>query len=970
MGPDERFVNERQLLVETQRIGRARARKLFLENKQRRKALEERQKRWDLMEKQLRENILQQRRQQIKDATNRFQRAHLPPSEREQQTFRRNVPNIEDALIQIQGITSSHKQEFSSRTLISSPKCSVVPKYPFHQTLSTVERGLTYLKSNSQTQKTQDEQQQHSGGLQEHNTSVGCNSESISSKDSLDSEEPNINRIPINTSNHNQQDSSPPFFLHSNKPHPNQKNQSDLGPPSSLSVMMLLADNLSPKRTHHESKHSPEVTDGLNNAIHKFTKASLRFTSEIQPSLESCNFLALYDIEANPKHCGEEAKGNSPSDNVTVIAIKTASSSTAHESSPKQEALLDFRKQMFQDDVQFKHQTPTEIMLSQKSGNYKDILFGAPPDPHIFLSDTSVVSLSQKQTLHFSRKEEPSAYINNLNKVLNTEMKNEKSIISASQQHTCMSNIQPDHPKSVKCPEEKEQRVETSHKEFKVCKVNFIKGILKKQSKCLSQDTTSVYGFGHLTFSKHLALALRDSIELTRGKTKQVESNNTVKKKLRWFDEIHLEKQDKEQSINVMKQKKDKSSSLCCSQSSPDDHQLISTTVTGASKPGPGMAYQASADYHFTKQAWADAGVQVSLPQDVVNVPKSCTRAGGPKVPWRERNARVGVPSRKGTVIRPQSVIEVNQIAKTHGKIMAPRPPPRIEIIKEKMPSIAKTPSGMDHTSVNHNQAPPTQMPHKDNTKLFFSPNTYFQANDNAVHTVVEPSYCCPVREKSTHGTSSSGHQEAQHCSGRGEVAYSKKGLCLECTPTDEEISELWHGVRSALANKEELVFRKQVQQSRPTEGKISVAQHQQQSGSGSKRFLQPSETTNPVKPSSSSHEMTFPQEGLDGATYLADGSVEHQQKQGVVVVQMQRTGMMQKPNQQQGITAISVEEQKILHSLERLDHKLHCVWEHVEDNTGNSDYCAPSMREGKVMNPYKDCGASANSQSQNQRTF
>ncbi len=49
------------------------------------RALEERRKQWDVHEKRLRENILQQRHQRVQDATENFQRAHLPPSQRKRQ---------------------------------------------------------------------------------------------------------------------------------------------------------------------------------------------------------------------------------------------------------------------------------------------------------------------------------------------------------------------------------------------------------------------------------------------------------------------------------------------------------------------------------------------------------------------------------------------------------------------------------------------------------------------------------------------------------------------------------------------------------------------------------------------------------------------------------------------------------------------------------------------------------------------
>ncbi|MED6291909.1 hypothetical protein CHARACLAT_028446 [Characodon lateralis] len=110
LGSDGNLENERQHLAQQQKLSKARARQFLLETNRRRKALDERRKQWDIQEQRLRENILQQRRQQVQDATQRFQRAHLPPSERYRQTARKNATNIEDALSQIQGSLSCYTQ--------------------------------------------------------------------------------------------------------------------------------------------------------------------------------------------------------------------------------------------------------------------------------------------------------------------------------------------------------------------------------------------------------------------------------------------------------------------------------------------------------------------------------------------------------------------------------------------------------------------------------------------------------------------------------------------------------------------------------------------------------------------------------------------------------------------------------------------------------------------------------------------
>ena len=217
-----------------------------------------------------------------------------------------------------------------------------------------------------------------------------------------------------------------------------------------------------------------------------------------------------------------------------------------------------------------------------------------------------------------------------------------------------------------------------------------------KNGKETSGDAACGPGSG--LFSEQVAFGIKDSVELTWAKMKEVKSN-TTKKKVHWCDEVYLAKKTLE------------------------DHQQSRSTVSGAPKPGPSVTPAASTGDHVTKQAWADVGVQVSLPQEraaEVKVLQSATRPIGPKVPCREGSARaraapVSSRGRKGTIIRPQSATEVNRMARTQGMNTVPRPPPRME------------------------------------------------ANE--------------------------------------------RGPCLNCTPTEEEISALWLGVRSALATKDGNVY-------------------------------------------------------------------------------------------------------------------------------------------------------------------
>ncbi|KAL8191086.1 UNVERIFIED_CONTAM: hypothetical protein K2H54_067512 [Gekko kuhli] len=89
-----------------------------------------------------------------------------------------------------------------------------------------------------------------------------------------------------------------------------------------------------------------------------------------------------------------------------------------------------------------------------------------------------------------------------------------------------------------------------------------------------------------------------------------------------------------------------------------------------------------SAGYHIAKQAWmTPKGDEIKPPpctSDLKN-PKSIPRKGRAKMIKRPKSAKV--PStftpknRKGTIIRPQSASEATNVMKTQGKIMAPHPP-------------------------------------------------------------------------------------------------------------------------------------------------------------------------------------------------------------------------------------------------------------------------------------------------------
>nr|XP_040031576.1 centrosomal protein of 126 kDa isoform X2 [Gasterosteus aculeatus aculeatus] len=962
LGTNGGLEDERQLLVEEQKLCRSRARKFSLETNRRRRALEQRQKQRDVQEQQLTENILLQRRQRVQDATERFQRAHLPPSQRRRQSFRRNVPNIEDALNQIQG--SSPFSFLSGNSNISS--CTPCPR----QALSAVEAYTKLLHEQSRTcfNSCPQREKTHNLSPQDSQVSDCSNSESFSSKDSLENENHSIKHL---------QYSNSPFVLDSEKPRPDPRKQNDLCPTSDLtsfSSMILLADKL-----HEPEQKKRTNSEGPDNKLH-VSEASWGFTPKTQ-TLHNCNLFTLCEVAtAGPEQFGVNSQ-NSPSDNVIATNRVAPGNTTLDSSCLRQEALLGLGQNNVLHDRQLKHPSATEILLPAQNDNSKDILCGPPPKPNIFLNVSATDNASRETTLtekdnhNLLPQKELRASVNNLNKVSNSQPKSEEPVDAASLQRACLSDVQSDTLTGLGCPEGEAENVPVAGRTSR--SVRFIKGILKKPSWYMPGETTSGFAPGHLIFAKQVALAIRDSVELARTKSKGVEGHTAVKKKLRWFDEEHVEKEGKEQ--NTMEQMKGASSNHSYSNNYSKDHQLSLTTVSGATKTIPGVTPAASTGYHFTKQAWADVGVQVSLPQEQaeeVKVPRCGTRTAGPKVPQRERPARAGggpvsSRTRKGTVIRPQSATEVSQIARTQGGLMVPRPPPKME--GERRASLAKAPYGAERCSVNRKHAEAEQ-------EAEGPPHTRdaVRTDSTVMYTPLPPSRTHSASKGKTKGPPSSGRQQSQGCGRRRRgMVCNDKGHCLACTPTDEEISQLWHGVRSALATKEaknmlqrqalDLVVRKLcVEQSRPPPG------------SGNRRVPSPSQPkgqTIPVGPFSSTYNMACPYEGLDSAAQLhlagghPGGLVEESDMVAAVeTAQTQRPGTAQQRSRKEGLAGISLEEQNILFSLDRLNQRLHRVREHVGSDAGSCGLAlidAPCTGEVRVTNHQKHRASNSRSRYQ-----
>nr|XP_019570066.1 PREDICTED: centrosomal protein of 126 kDa isoform X1 [Rhinolophus sinicus] len=211
---EKNLEEERQILLQQQKECRNRARKYFVESNRRKKAFEEKRKEQEEREYQIREQILQQRKQKFEEVTERFQRAHIPLSQRRRTVFQKPAPPLEEALKQIQesnlkpkvNFPSSHRPTINWRAIDNALSSSLSKNDQKHQKhpLSKIncnkemkENSRTNLATNKdvfqlklvETQKLLEDQ--HLSSLQKFCDEVNqiTNSETLSSIDSLEAGE-------------------------------------------------------------------------------------------------------------------------------------------------------------------------------------------------------------------------------------------------------------------------------------------------------------------------------------------------------------------------------------------------------------------------------------------------------------------------------------------------------------------------------------------------------------------------------------------------------------------------------------------------------------------------------------------------------------------------------------------------------------------------------------------------------------
>ncbi|KAM9768349.1 centrosomal protein of 126 kDa isoform 2-T2 [Dama dama] len=602
---EKNLEEERQILLQQQKICRNRARKYFVESNRRKKAFEEKRKEQEEREHQIREQILQQRKQKVEEVTEKFQRAHIPFSQRKRTVLQRPVLPLEDALKQIQesnlksevNLPSSHRPIINWRAIDNDLPSSLskndhkqqkylISKISCGQEMENSKANLTTNKDAFQlkleeTQKLLEDQ--HLSSLQKFRDEVNqiINSETLSSIDSLEAGEREEIYLTLNK-----------------EPSTSVQQQNSI----SLKSANLQSANLS---CFDEDKLSFSKTQHINNWLVNIDDPNIFSDIFSKPNVLPDSSKCFNSKEQNPSTLSRtvERAINTANNSVAVLyspsifvqdkkskntsetsVIRTTDSSEAFKrerplvsESPKfkfskawatpdsltQEITIISDQEKYSEMTQENRTTSvptsfvplaTPLVLPLNTQSARPL-----PKSSIHIKEIDPVQCSDKlgemkdikdeKTKYFNcNEEELSLFSDNFQATYilhNSDSKDEKQEISEASKS--LSNI------ISNCD------LVSQHKKMKynICEKNsvrFLKSILKKESKYEHDYFKALVTNQGFKLGNQKAVVIRDSIELTKEKEKSAETPKTIKK-LRWFDETGNTRKNAEDS-HLLKSRK------------------------------------------------------------------------------------------------------------------------------------------------------------------------------------------------------------------------------------------------------------------------------------------------------------------------------------------------------------------------------------------------------------------------------
>ncbi|NXK45667.1 CE126 protein, partial [Chauna torquata] len=577
---------ERWALREDQKLCRSRTQKYLIETNRRRRAFEERQKKEEEKEQRLREQVLQQRKIKLREATEKFQRAHLPASQHKQIVQTKAAFQLEEALEQIKGsvltsglyLPSRNKMTFRTTDDTSSSSASR-NGYSHQEQISAMAGWDKTMQESSRTSKDRNQllfqknlkemqrllEKQHLSNLENFHQQVKKtdNSESLSSLDSLETGEQNGNYTPPNESSltiqcdcalynpgKSQTSSNDLIYTDENTSkniHLNncQRNSDSQNNHNELPIHDLLAKHNVLTLAEHVNNSEEE-----SSVSHRTEKKTTEFsTSDNQESSVNKAFTFLQNMK--------EERSNPSSGTASTLAtghpVFSPNKAWANPDSIPGERVQDLMQ-----DQSFK-MTPQKRSKSVQTFSEpiatSGILFpnqrcstGLPSTADILPKDKNISNFFFK---------------NAIGKMIETKEKNIKCIDDIDQGSSLfqdipnasdLCNIKQQNNKE----EEKANVVETmslmSDTEFsfgtpaqhRTLKNNIydskraklFRSILKKESKYEPSHFNPVVMNHGISFEIQPVSSIRDSLELAKTKKKSIESEKN-NRKLRWCDQIN-----------------------------------------------------------------------------------------------------------------------------------------------------------------------------------------------------------------------------------------------------------------------------------------------------------------------------------------------------------------------------------------------------------------------------------------------
>ncbi|XP_004385935.1 centrosomal protein of 126 kDa [Trichechus manatus latirostris] len=1042
---EKNLEEERQILLQQQKICRNRARKYFVESNRRKKAFEEKRKEQEEREHQLREQVLQQRKQKFEEVTERFQRAHIPLSQRRRSVFKKTVPPLEEALKQIQGsnlnselnLPTSHRPTINWRAIDSALPSALSNNDHKHQIhlLSKVscnkemkENSRANLATNKdafqlkleETQKLLEEQ--HLSSLQKFCDEVNriTNSETLSSIDSLEAGE------------------REEIYLTLNKDHSTSIQQNSIHLKSanlqSTNLNFFDEDKLSFSKTQHINNWLINLDDPDTQTVAPFS--DILSKPNVLPSCERLN-----SREQNSPILSRTVERTTNTANNSVAFVHSPRIFAQNKKNEKTSATstvgtTDSSSEAFKMERPFVTESPTfkfskawttpdsltrEVATFLDQENYSELtqqnaatsihtsfvpvaapLVLAPnvqsarplPMDGIHVKEIDPVQCSDKLDQLKDVKDEKMQYFN--------DNKKELPLFS--------DDLQVDMPHNPDSKDKTQKIAETSsnvisnydvvghHKKMKYNihernGVRFIKSILKKESKYDHHYFKALIMNQDCKFGNKKAAAIRDSIELTKEKGRGAEVPRTIKK-LRWLDESGNTENNAEENYSLKNRtgiaqqwsqqfhtltKSGAASNIISVPASavnsadrkkPKDDSVSENVAVGGSERDhvPLNCFFVPSGYNFAKQAWLASKKEESksLAHNGDSVTqKANPQSDGTNVIRRTKSAKASsgfiYTNRKGTIIKPHSASKAKTFIQTQGKLTVPPPPPKStsnirsgKNIKVSRQSIMPENSeNITHNCFNSKYVLPMEYHFNQGTQESSPPLS--DASSDLVTVIPSlPSYCkseCQTFAKINHsnGTQMVAQQDRTlYCTQKCPV-YEESHHDVTLKTTGEESIPIWKiGHNNILGQNERAADSTITRRKRIVENKRRglLEQKRQNPGYlGQKYSEQMHVSTQNVQISSREPKQTT--RGTSNIEEVSDSTCEFLMAENLLkasvpedeILTVMNSKQLQKPNlalnktQSFNICTLSVEEQKILQSLNHLNERLHYVQETVCKN-------------------------------------